>query len=346
MPTLADLRLPETSARLEREVLDEVRDRTLQTCQRIGIIRDDRMPLKKYLAGRFELLAALAYPDADIDELVLCNDFNVSLFYIDDQADEDERYGKRPEHLEEYFEVHVRALRDGAAVSEQYPAGLLLLDLRERLLQRASPEWLTRFAHEFGDYLHRGALTAAKHWSNGTVPTVADYRLHRVWDSAVICIQNLIEVAGAGELPRAVHECADFQRLRSLAATVVSFTNDLASYAKEVRHNPTPNNLVHVVMTHEHRSLDSAIDRVIDIINDDADSFERIAARLPSFDPSTQAKLRRYLRGQRGWMGGNLLWSLASGRYTDSRSPFPELRASGDAAYRLRSMVAERPHYR
>src|SRR5688572_11251788 len=115
MPRLTDLRLPETSTHLRRDVLEEVRDRTSATCQRLGLIRPDRMPVRKYLAGRFELLAALAYPHADVHELVLCNDFNMYLFYVDDQAEEDERYGKEPKFLEQYFGRHIAAFREGAA---------------------------------------------------------------------------------------------------------------------------------------------------------------------------------------------------------------------------------------
>ena len=329
MPTLADLKLPETTARLQREVLDEVRDRTRETCERLGIIRPDRMPLKKYLAGRFELLVALAYPDADVDELVLCNDFNTYLFYVDDQADETEEYGKSPVALQRYFTQHIAALGEGTLRSEYDPAAELLLSIRERLLRCVSHAWLDRFVNDVRDYLMRGTLTSARHWTDGTVPTLAEYLDHRTYDSAVPCVQDLIEVAGAGELPRHVHARADVQRLRTLCTYVAAFTNDLVSYSKEVRDHASPNNLVHVVMVHENLSLPRALDRVIAMINDAAAEFERIATALPRFDADTDVRVARYVASQRAWMGGNLLWSLASGRYADPSSPFAELRNAG-----------------
>jgi len=306
-----------------------VRDRTRETCQRLGIIRSDRMPLQKYIAGRFELLVALAYPDADVEELVLCNDFNIYLFYVDDQADECEAYGKSPELLQRYLAQHLAALGEGTLRSESDPAGALLLSIRERLLRCVSHDWLDRFVNDVRDYLMRGTLTSARHWSAGTVPTLHEYMEHRAWDSAVPCVQDLIEVAGAGELPRHVHAREDFAMLRRLCTHVAAFTNDLVSYSKEVRDHSSPNNLVHVVMVHEQLSLPQALERVIATINAAAAEFEQIAAALPHFDRDTDARVARYLASQRAWMGGNLLWSLASGRYADSASPFPELRTAG-----------------
>jgi hypothetical protein len=328
MPTLADLKLPDTSARLRREVLDEVRDRTRETCQQLGILRSDRMPLEKYLAGRFELLVALAYPDADVDELVLCNDFNTYLFYVDDLADETEAYGKSPDVLQHYLSQHVEALGEGTLRSEHDPAAALLISIRQRLLRSVSPAWLDRFVQDVRDYLMRGTMTSARNWTAGTVPTLAEYTEHRAWDSAVPCVQDLIEVAGAGELPVHVHARDDFATLRRLCTHVAAFTNDLVSYSKEVRDHDSPNNLVHVIMVHEGLTLPCALERVIAIINDAAEEFERLAAALPHFDGDTDARVARYLSSLRAWMGGNLLWSLASGRYADPASPLAELRTS------------------
>lgn len=332
MPRLADLKLPETSTQLRREVLYEVRDRTLATCQRLGVIRRDRMPVRKYLAGRFELLAALAYPDADVDELVLCNDFNTYLFYVDDQADETEEYGKSPEALRHYLNGHLRALREGAIPPYDDPGAQLLLSIRERLLRCVSHAWLGRFVEDVSEYLLRGTLTSAVRWTAGSVAPLDEYIEHRVWDSAVLPAQDLIEVAGAGELPEFFHARGDFRELRRLCTNVTAFTNDLVSYSKEVRGHASPNNLVHVVMVHEHATLSQAIERVIAMINADVAAFERVACALPSFDRDTNARVDRYLASQRAWMGGNLLWSLASGRYADPESPFVELRATAHAA--------------
>jgi hypothetical protein len=330
MHALTDLMLPELSTKLKPGLLDEVRQRTLALCQRLGVIREDRMSVKKYLAGRFELLAALAYPDANVDALTLCNDFNTYLFYVDDQADEDGGFGKNPVFLRQYFEGHIRALREGQRVSAKDPAGLLILDIRARLLQRASQRWLERFAEDVSDYLIRGTLVSSERWMSGRVPSLAEYVEQRAWDSAMLCAQDLIEIAGAGELPTAIYQRAEFQELRRLCTNVGAFTNDLVSYTKEVRHHSSPNNILHVVMTHRHMSFEDALDYVIDLVNEDVATFETLAVHLPSFGSETDTRLARYVRSQRAWMSGNLLWSLESGRYADPQSPFYELRTATD----------------
>lgn len=326
MVTLADLKLPETPNRIRREVLDEVRDRTLNTCQRLGLIRPDRMSLDKYLAGRFELLATLTYPDANVDELVLCNDFDMYLFYVDDQAEEDELYGKQPDFLERYFQGHIAAYREGAQPSGEDPAAELALDIRRRMLRTMSLAWMERFADDLANYLMRGTLAGARHWTIGTVPGVTEYRRQRAWDSAVLCSQDLFEAAGAGELPSEIVNRPTFRQLRMLCTNVVAFTNDLVSYPKEVRRHSSPNNLVHVIATHERLALGAAFERVIELVNQDVAEYESLAQQFAGMSGDMGARVRRYLSGQRAWMRGNLLWSLASGRYVDPESPFQELR--------------------
>jgi hypothetical protein len=335
MHALADLKLPKSQVKLEREVLDQVRERTLETCQRLGVIREDRMTEAKYRAGRFEFLAALAYPDADVDELVLCNDFNTYLFYVDDQAEEDERYGKRPEHLRRYFEGHIAALRGGVTATSEDPARELLLSIRERLLRTGSPAWNTRFADDVANYLMRGTLAGARHWAAGTIPSVIEYSKQRSWDSAVMCSQDLLEVAGAGELPNEVLRTSEIARMRQLCTNVVAFTNDLVSFPKEVRRHDSPNNLVHVYMRQYDLNLDQACERVAETINGDVAEFEALSTSLHCAARGLEASVQRYLAGQRAWMSGNLLWSLASGRYIDPRSPFEELRAEPFRAVRV-----------
>jgi hypothetical protein len=328
MLTLAALSIPLRRSVVDDSLLEALHHRTLELCERVGMIRSDRMSLHKFRAGRFELLTSLVYPDADLDQLTICNDFITYLFYVDDQAEEDEAYGKRPEVLQRYFQGHIAALRDGAQVSDDDPAGRLLLDIRARLMSRASQTWLKRFAHDVQTYLLRGTLVGAQHWTAGIVPGVEEYAAQRRWDSAVLCTQDLIEIAGAGELPPRVLRRPEWILLRGLCTNVVAFTNDLVSYPKEVLRHGSPNNLVHVIATHEKLCLQDAIERVIAIINDDVAVFEQVATRLASGGARIDARLNHYLAGQRAWMFGNLRWSLETGRYADPESPFIELRTA------------------
>jgi 5-epi-alpha-selinene synthase len=335
MQTLASLSLPQRRSVVDLSLLEALHNRTRELCERVGLIRPDRMSLQKFRAARFELLTSLVYPDADLDQLAICNDFITYLFYVDDQAEEDEAYGKRPEVLQHYFEAHIAALREGARVSEGDAAGLLLMDIRARLVSRASQRWLRRFADDVQSYLLRGTLAGARHWTAGTVPGLEEYAAQRRWDSAVLCTQDLIVIAGPGELSADILRRPEWVELRNLCADVVAFTNDLVSYPKEVRRHGSPNNLLHVIVVHENRCLEDAIVRVIQIINDAVKEFERIAAALASQGPQIDARINHYLAAQRAWMIGNLCWSLETGRYADPESPFIELRDALSPSRRL-----------
>ena len=326
MYSLTDLALPAPRSIPTEGVLEEVRRRTFTRCARLGVIRDDRMTPRQFAATKCELLSALTYPDASLDALALCTDFFVYLFFVDDCAEEDESFGKRPHRLQRYFEQHIAILRSGAPAGVADPAGRLLVSIRARLTERASAHWLERFANGMSDYLLRGTLEGARHWTAGTVPSFDDFLEQRAWDSAVQCVQDLIEVAGGGELSAAVLGRADWSALQRHCTNVVAFTNDLVSYSKEARSHENPKNLVHVIATHEKRTVTNAIGRVIEIVNQEVASFEALAAQLPSFETAMDKNVARYLDSQRAWMVGNLTWSLAAGRYMDPQSPFVELR--------------------
>jgi len=330
LPTLNDLTLPPPASSLDEELSREIDHRTEWLARRFGVI-DDRpgtMSIQSFRGGKFGTLSVLAYPNADLDGLVLANDFNTYLFYVDDQAEEDENYGKRPELLEAYFQGHVHALRTGQAPWARDPGTRLLLSLRDRLLRRASPRWLQRFAAEVEAYLLRGTLVGARHWTAGSVPTPTAYANQRAWDSAVFCSQDLAEVAGGAELSAEVRGDAAFQRSRELVTRVVAFTNDLVSYPKEVQRHHSPNNLVHVEMVHAGVPLTEALWRVVDTVNDDVAAFERVAADVASRATTSADALATYQSCQRAWMAANLTWSIRSGRYLDPDSPFVELRTA------------------
>lgn len=324
MTSLRSLRLPRVALQVDAATIRQVHAATLARCSELGVVGSARMTRERFEQGAFALLTLLTYPDANRDSLVTCNDFMTYLFFVDDQAEEDIELGQAPERLARYFRHHLTILRGEGRATPDDPAGRLLASLRERLVVRMSNAWLERFARDVEAYLLRGTLVGARHWTAHTVPSVDAYGEQRLWDSAMLCTQDLLEAAGAGELDARLATCPTLHTLRRLCARVVAFTNDLVSYGKEVREHASPNNLVHVLMHHEHRPLADAIARVVAVIEGDAARFEQCAADAPE-SLRARPEFARYLRGQRAWMYGNLVWSLASGRYSHDQALFPEL---------------------
>lgn len=331
MTRLRELWLPAVPTSAPLEVLEVVRHRTLRLCRALGVIGGGRMELRTFDAGKFELLTTLVSPGSNLDVLTIVNDFLVYLFVIDDQADEDARFGRDAVRLRTYFEGHVELLRNGGTASGGDPVGLLLLDLRRRLVERTSHAWLERFADSLGDYLLKGVLPAALDWNAGTVLDVEAFIAQRAYDSASFCVQDLIELGPGGELPQEAVRAPELATLRRLCTDVLAHTNDLVSYSKEIQCCENPSNLVHVIKVRERRPLQQAIERVIGIINTGVEDYERIVSQLPA-SLRQQPSVHHLIHGQRCWMSGNLIWSTACGRYRDPRAPFDELRDSEDTS--------------
>lgn len=331
MSSLSDLHLPALEHLVKRSMLEQVSRKTNDLCQRTGIFSGGALSPRKLSASRFELLAGLVFPDADLAQLTLCNDFLTYLFVIDDQSEEDPRFSDDLGALAAYFGRQLAILRAGREAQPEDSAGALLADVRARLVQRASQAWLQRFADEVEHYLLRGVLPAEQDRANANVPQLARYAEQRAADSAVMCCLTLVEVAGGGELTPSQLEHEAVRELRRRCTSVVAFANDLVSYEKEAQLFTHPTNLVHVLMVHERRTLPAAFARVIEIINQELGEFELLATELAASGPLT-GPLARSVRAMRACMTGNLLWSLSSSRYKTRDSFFPELRFGSELA--------------
>jgi hypothetical protein len=329
---LYDLEFPSAWARRPSAYAGAAHARTRERALELGLIADRAEVIERFDRQNFALLSAYVYPNADVDRLTACNDFNTYLFFIDDCAEEDETIGKNPDRLRRIMDCHVLGFRHGVLLDPADRLSRLVLDIRERFSQWASDAWMRRLADDVRDYLLLGTFVGARNWAQLRVPSLEEYRTARAFDSAVFPCQDLIEIVENIELPEEVFRHQDIQRLRRLCAQVVAFANDLFSFPKEVRRFDSPNNLLRVVMAEEGLDHDRAVARCIEMINADVREFESIVAGLPSWGTDVDRAVRAYVAGQRSWMRGNFAWSLETGRYAASDHIFPEMRHVPSAA--------------
>ncbi|HZI05791.1 MAG TPA: hypothetical protein VEZ71_17305, partial [Archangium sp.] len=206
-PSLSTLRMP-ASWQLEpslhaRAIDRETRARVLA----VKLLPKVQPAVRRFDASQFGLLTAYAYPRGTRERLEVCNDWHVWLFLFDDQADEQEEVGQRPEYLQEYVEACLQVLRGGALRTRATPLERFTHHLRERMSRLASEAWLERFTGNVEDYLYRGTLPAARHWAAGTVPELEPYIEQRAMDSAMYTALDLVEFAREGqELPEALFQ--------------------------------------------------------------------------------------------------------------------------------------------
>ncbi|WP_434384428.1 terpene synthase family protein [Melittangium boletus] len=325
-PRLSMLRLP-TSWSMEPSLYARAMDRhTRGQVLAFNVLPDDPARVRRFDAGQFGLLTAHVYPKGRWERLAVCNDWHAWLFLFDDEADEQADVGQRPEYLAHYVEACLRVLRGGRPGARATPLERFTYQLRQRMSSLASEMWMERFIHDVEDYLLRGTLPAARHWTDGTVPALEPYIEQRALDSGVYTALDLVEFAEPGqELPEELFRLPLVQRMRQLCTRVVALTNDLFSFEKEVLWHRNPNNFIHVLGVNQGLGLEEAIFAGIELINSDTDAFiaceeALLASRLS--DPRVLA----YVEGMKAWIRGNVHWSLVTGRYSSPTSPFPELR--------------------
>lgn len=325
-PSLSTLRMPE-SWRSEPSLHARAIDRaTRARVLAVKLLPKVQPAVRRFDASQFGLLTAYTYPRGTRARLEVCNDWHVWLFLFDDQADEQEEVGQRPEYLQEYVESCLRVLRGGALRARATPLERFTHHLRERMSRLASEAWLERFARDVEDYLYRGTLPAARHWAAGTVPQLEPYIEQRAMDSAMYTALDLVEFAREGqELPEALFQQPLVQRMRHLCTRVVALTNDLFSFEKEVLWHRNPNNFVHVLRVNQRLELEEAIGEAMGVINADTDAFLACEEALLEQGP-VDPRVLSYVEGMKAWIHGNVRWSMVTGRYSSPTSPFSELR--------------------
>jgi 5-epi-alpha-selinene synthase len=111
-----------------------------------------------------------------------------------------------------------------------------------------------------------------------------------------------------------VYDNPDVQRLAKMTNNVISWANDIVSLEKEQRQGDVHN--LALILSHEQKlSLQAAVDRVGALHDAEVYAFIALAQQLPSFTPTVDADLQRYVSGLRSWMRANLDWSLDTVRY-------------------------------
>jgi 5-epi-alpha-selinene synthase len=148
----------------------------------------------------------------------------------------------------------------------------------------------------------------------GQIPDAASYCAMRLFTSAVYPCLLLIELTEGLRLPPEVCDHPDVQRLAEMTNNVISWSNDIVSLEKERRQGDVHN--LALVLSHERRlTLQAAVDRVGALHDAEVYAFIALTRRLPSFSPTVDADLQRYVSGMRFWMRANLDWSLDTVRY-------------------------------
>ncbi len=269
---------------------------------------------KKFEAGQFWNLAALAYPTASRQQLQLISNWMAWLFIQDDHFDE-ARVGRQSRRLQHYVEAALSLLRQPRMATPRDDGALLagLSDLWGRMREMMPPDLAARFIMSFETYT-TGCLWELENRAFSYTPTENEYIAVRRDTSGFRPCALLIEMCLPEALPALVREHPVMRKMQDMTNDVLSWTNDLFSFEKESKRGDT-HNLVILLCKHQNLTLQTAVDVVGQRIETAIDQFKELETALPALNPEGDALVKSYLSGLKAWMNANLAWSLATGRY-------------------------------
>jgi hypothetical protein len=257
-------------------------------------------------------LIGRAYPATSQQSLQLLADWTTWLFVLDDRCDE-RSAGKDPAALRANNARTLDILRGTPVRPQDGPLAHALIDLRRRMLERGSAEWLARFIVSVAQALDASVWEATNR-AHRIVPDLISYLEWRPATGGMLTYVELSEITDGIDLPIAIRYHALVQRLTRMAINVVCWANDVLSLQKELKQGDV-HNLVLVLQRQQGLTLQEALERVAALHDVEVRAFMDVELSLPSFDPASDSALGRYIDLLRSWMRGNLDWSYTSGRY-------------------------------
>lgn len=302
-------------------VLGEVvNERLVEWAEEVGIYRGQ---LDRVRAANFGRLIMLTHPDTDDpDRLLAAAECALAEWATDDHYVEDEALGADPKLLATRLAL-VHAVVDPAQLPLRHAPELERAAREDPVLvaYRSSLDNLRRYTSGTQLARLRGQMAvtflAWNHeveWrTEGRIPPVWEYLMHRHEDSFLPCME-LIDSVGGYELPPTEFADQRVRRAFAMAGSAAVLVNDLYSVAKDQRAG-IDLNLPLVIAAEESCSLDEAIRRSVEIHDELVHTFETEAAVL-SLDGSPA--LRRFLAGVWAWLGGNREWHRTSPRYNSA----------------------------
>jgi hypothetical protein len=268
--------------------------------------------------GGIARYASRLYPDASRADLRTIAALFTWFFLIDDACDSGR--GVTPAQIGPLRDGVLRVLRVGP---RSRPAGFagplrrMLVDAWRVPGQRMPPAWRNRFTDAVAHHL-QGVLVEAQNKAIGHFPGVAEYvRLRRATSAAYVS-HTLIEFTTGQPVPEAVYHHPLARELAATGNDLLSWFNDLVSLERDTA-TAGGHNLVLAMARQDGLPVDEAILAAARHWQQTMRRFVELRAAVPSFGPTVDGTLDRYLDGVADAVRGTIDWSLESARYRDTK---------------------------
>ncbi|THH09110.1 hypothetical protein EW146_g8788 [Bondarzewia mesenterica] len=273
----------------------------------------DENKLNQFLdVARFDLFAALAFPNADQVHLETCLAFFLWAFSTDDLSDEGELQA-RPQDVQAGVDISMSILYNPDAPRPQYPYAAMLHDILRRIRMTATSGTCYRFARAFEDW-SRSQIKQAHNRSVSKMPSVEEFIIMRRATIGGAMVEAMIEYSMDIDLPYYVFKDPVIIGMSEAATDVLTWPNDLCSFNKE-QADGDYQNLVCALMVERRVDLQTAIDLLTDMLSERVRDYANLKTKLPSFGREIDAQLVIYHKNLEHFVQGTIVWYYASARY-------------------------------
>jgi hypothetical protein len=261
-------------------------------------------------------LAAWTYPAIDYPMLVLISDWLTWLFALDDGYCDGAGFGRQPRLMVDMV-VALSAVLDPQV--PPLPAGGRcagpLREIRTRIAAHATPTQVRRWETAVREYLN-ALVWEASNRQAGIVPSLPDYLFVRQFSGGTLSAFALIDVLARTELTAAEADDPVLTRFSTVASNLISWDNDIFSYAKERDAGDAVHNIITVLAVHHRCAPGDALSQAVELRNTAMAEVLELRATLTA---GTSAAVRRYVEGVCSWIRGHIDWTLGSSRFQPAR---------------------------
>ncbi|KAF7308057.1 Terpene cyclase [Mycena kentingensis (nom. inval.)] len=253
-----------------------------------------------------------------VERIQLSADLTAYLWLLDDISD-----ALDPAQNAKDAEVVMRAFRTRDA-REGPRIAWLAADLMQRFdATCTTPGLADRLIKEF-DAFFTTVRAQSEIRATGVPPTLEEYVLLRRVNSACRITWIMNEYVYGLALPEAVLAHPSMLALSDAANDIVTWSNDIYSYPRELSRNDPTHNMLHIAMVHGHAlSLGAAAQFVAARCVEAMERFRRLKKEVvvlisPSggdADVNVGGDVQRYMQGLEDWITGYFYWGFHQERY-------------------------------
>lgn len=306
LPTLSSpfpLRLNNYASDLEQYSLNWVNQFNLLTKE---------SDYKRFCKAQFSFLAASSYPDCQLEELKIANDWISSLFIWDEQCDLSD-LTEQPQLLENYQKRFLEILQGAEPTNHDLSISYAFFNIRQRMIELGGSNYLPYFVQSVAEYF-QGCVQEAYNRVNSTMPDINNYIALRRRTGAVDIVIELTIFCNHLILPDWLRKHQLLRTLKQMTNHILCWDNDIYSAYREIESGDI-HNLVFVISHQKKISLPQAFQLAAKMREKELQNLLRLEASLPSFGKELDTEVTKYISGLHAWISGNLNWYSRTARY-------------------------------